>query len=183
MVLGRLSLDFSRDADHKGTVRDLHALSDKAASRDDAKITDFHIVEDGGPHADENVIADASTVEDGPVTDEDPVPDNRVADARPGGARVNDTIVFHGGIAADGDAAEISPDHGAGPNIGIFTENMVIVSDFIREGALSGIERALAEPDGLPRMDELARKIRVIPLSGTPLFERHFLEQMDFPTL
>lgn len=66
-------------------------------------------------------------------------------------------------------------------NVGIFSENMVIVSDFIREGALSGIERALHEPDGLAQVDELAGRIRVIPLSGTPTFERHFLEQMDFP--
>jgi hypothetical protein len=28
----------------------------------------------------------------------------------------------------------------------------------------------------------LAEAVRVIPLSGTPLFERHFLEQMNFPT-
>ena len=45
----------------------------------------------------------------------------------------------------------------------------------------AGIERALREPDGLAQVDKLAGRIRVIPLSGSPTFERHFLEQMDFP--
>lgn len=66
-------------------------------------------------------------------------------------------------------------------NVGIFSGNMVDISVFTREGALAGIERTLREPDGLAQVDELARRIRVIPLSGTPHFERHFLEQMDFP--
>lgn len=66
-------------------------------------------------------------------------------------------------------------------NVGIFSENMVIIADFIREGALAGIEQALRDADGLAQVNELARRIRVIPLSGTPSFERHFLEQMDFP--
>lgn len=66
-------------------------------------------------------------------------------------------------------------------NVGIFTENMVIISDFVREGALAGVERALLDPRGFAAVDELARRIRVIPLSGTPAFEQHFLEQMNFP--
>lgn len=66
-------------------------------------------------------------------------------------------------------------------NVGIFHGNMVVIADFVREGALAGIEKALREPGGLEAVDELARRIRVIPLSGTPAFERHFLEQMDFP--
>lgn len=66
-------------------------------------------------------------------------------------------------------------------NVGIFSGNMVDICVFTREGALAGVEKALREPDGLAAVDELARRIRVIPLSGTPAFERHFLEQMDFP--
>jgi uncharacterized 2Fe-2S/4Fe-4S cluster protein (DUF4445 family) len=66
-------------------------------------------------------------------------------------------------------------------NVGIFTENMVNSAGFIREGALLGVERALLEPEGMHAVDALAGRIRVIPLSGTPLFERHFLQQMDFP--
>lgn len=66
-------------------------------------------------------------------------------------------------------------------NIGIFPENMVKIASFIREGALAGIERALYIRDDFATVDDLARRVRVIPLSGTPAFERHFLEQMNFP--
>ena len=67
-------------------------------------------------------------------------------------------------------------------NLGIFTENMVKIASFIREGALRGVERALASPDGFDRVARLAENIRVIPLSGTPAFEKHFLDQMNFPS-
>jgi hypothetical protein len=30
-------------------------------------------------------------------------------------------------------------------------------------------------------IDRLAEAIRVVPLSGTPAFAKHFLEQMNFP--
>lgn len=65
--------------------------------------------------------------------------------------------------------------------VGIFTEEMVKISDFVREGALAGVERALVLDDGFFKVENLARDFRVIPLSGTPLFERKFLEQIDFP--
>ncbi len=66
-------------------------------------------------------------------------------------------------------------------NVGIFPENMVKIASFIREGALAGIERALYVRDGFTAVDDFARQLRVVPLSGTPAFERHFLEQMNFP--
>jgi uncharacterized 2Fe-2S/4Fe-4S cluster protein (DUF4445 family) len=66
-------------------------------------------------------------------------------------------------------------------NVGIFSENMVHSAFFMGEGALVGAERALCEPDGFAAVDELARRIRVIPLSGTPTFEKSFLEQLNFP--
>jgi uncharacterized 2Fe-2S/4Fe-4S cluster protein (DUF4445 family) len=66
-------------------------------------------------------------------------------------------------------------------NIGVFTENMVIITGFVREGALAGAERLLAEPDGAERVAHLAQKVRVIPLSGTPLFEKLFIKNIDFP--
>jgi len=68
-------------------------------------------------------------------------------------------------------------------NVGIFPENMVKVASFIREGALAGVERALSTAEGFAATDNLARQIRVIPLSGTPAFERNFLEQMNFPKI
>lgn len=65
--------------------------------------------------------------------------------------------------------------------VGIFNEKMVRISGFIREGALAGVERMLLSSDGREQMESLAQKVRVIPLSGTPLFEKHFLANIDFP--
>jgi uncharacterized 2Fe-2S/4Fe-4S cluster protein (DUF4445 family) len=66
-------------------------------------------------------------------------------------------------------------------NIGIFPEKMIEVCSFVREGALMGVEKALCAHRGIAAVDRLAQAIRVVPLSGTPLFEKHFLEQMNFP--
>ena len=68
-------------------------------------------------------------------------------------------------------------------NIGVLPEKMIEVCSFVREGALLGVERALLVPRGIEAVDRLAEAIRVIPLSGTPAFEKHFLEQMDFPKI
>ncbi|KAF0218777.1 MAG: hypothetical protein FD174_2560 [Geobacteraceae bacterium] len=66
-------------------------------------------------------------------------------------------------------------------NVGIFSEKMVKIACFVREGALSGVENALCDSHGFEAVDRLATSIRVIPLSGNPAFEKHFLEQMNFP--
>jgi uncharacterized 2Fe-2S/4Fe-4S cluster protein (DUF4445 family) len=68
-------------------------------------------------------------------------------------------------------------------NIGILPEKMIEVCSFVREGALIGVERALRVSRGLEAVDRLASAIQVIPLSGTPAFEKHFLEQMNFPKI
>jgi len=68
-------------------------------------------------------------------------------------------------------------------NVGIFSENMVKIALFMGQGVLVGVERALCEPDGFAAIDKLARRVRVIPLSGTPSFEKSFLEQMNFPRI
>jgi len=65
--------------------------------------------------------------------------------------------------------------------VGIFSENMVRNTGFVREGALAGVERLLVEPDGANLLESLAGRVRVIPLSGTPLFEKLFLKNIDFP--
>ena len=66
-------------------------------------------------------------------------------------------------------------------SIGVLTENMVKNARFIREGALGGVIRFLTAADGADEVDRLAEGLRIIPLSGTPLFEEHFLEQINFP--
>jgi len=59
---------------------------------------------------------------------------------------------------------------------------MVNVCSFVREGALTGVVRSICTPGGIEEVEKLAKSIRVIPLSGTPAFEKHFLEQMNFPS-
>jgi uncharacterized 2Fe-2S/4Fe-4S cluster protein (DUF4445 family) len=66
-------------------------------------------------------------------------------------------------------------------SIGILDEKMVQITDFIRDGALSGVEKMLSSRQGPHRIDKFAETIRVIPLSGTPAFEKLFLGRMDFP--
>jgi uncharacterized 2Fe-2S/4Fe-4S cluster protein (DUF4445 family) len=66
--------------------------------------------------------------------------------------------------------------------IGIFTGSMAKNVSFVREGALLGVEKALRIPGGLAAVERLATSVKVIPLSGTPAFEKCFLEQMNFPT-
>lgn len=64
--------------------------------------------------------------------------------------------------------------------VGVFNENMVIVSSFIREGALCGVERFLLEPEGESELEEFGAGIKVLPLSGTAAFEKRFLANLDF---
>jgi uncharacterized 2Fe-2S/4Fe-4S cluster protein (DUF4445 family) len=65
--------------------------------------------------------------------------------------------------------------------IGIFDESMVQTTRFTPEGALAGVEKALACKDGFNAVEDLAHRFRVVPLSGTPLFETLFMRHIDFP--
>jgi uncharacterized 2Fe-2S/4Fe-4S cluster protein (DUF4445 family) len=75
--------------------------------------------------------------------------------------------------------AELSA--GALKSIGILTEKMVHITDFMREGVLAGVEKALRNRKGFDDIDRFAELIRVIPLSGTPAFEKLFIKHMNFP--
>ena len=66
-------------------------------------------------------------------------------------------------------------------NIGIFDEDMVHITRFTPEGALNGVERALMAGDGFVAVEELGAHVRVVPLSGTPIFETLFMQQINFP--
>lgn len=68
-------------------------------------------------------------------------------------------------------------------NVGILPEKMLKICRFIREGALAGVEKGIRARRGMEAIDRLAGAIRVVPLSGTPAFAKHFLEQMNFPSL
>jgi uncharacterized 2Fe-2S/4Fe-4S cluster protein (DUF4445 family) len=64
--------------------------------------------------------------------------------------------------------------------IGVLTQNMVKTSRFVREGALSGVIRSLISPDPGPLIESLSSSLRIIPLSGTPLFEQYFMAHINF---
>jgi uncharacterized 2Fe-2S/4Fe-4S cluster protein (DUF4445 family) len=74
--------------------------------------------------------------------------------------------------------AVLSPEHLK--SIGIFTEHMVKITTFVSEGALAGTEHVLCHAAGSSALEELAAAVTVIPLSGTPRFEKHFLAHLDF---
>ncbi len=65
-------------------------------------------------------------------------------------------------------------------SIGIFTESMVQVARFVTEGALAGVEETLRSAS-YAAVEQLAASLTVVPLSGTPTFERSFFAEMNFP--
>lgn len=64
--------------------------------------------------------------------------------------------------------------------IGIFDRSMIQTSRFTPEGALTGVEKALASADDFNSVEDLGHHFRVVPLSGTPFFESIFLQHIDF---
>lgn len=66
-------------------------------------------------------------------------------------------------------------------SIGILTSKMVHNTDFIHGGVVAGVEKALTRPHGFDEVKTLAERIRVIPLSGTPVFQKLFIQHMNFP--
>lgn len=66
-------------------------------------------------------------------------------------------------------------------SIGIFDDAMVQTSHFTPEGALTGVEKSLLAKDGFAGVEMLSQKIKVVPLSGTPGFEKLFIQNINFP--
>lgn len=66
-------------------------------------------------------------------------------------------------------------------SVGIFDESMVHITRFTPEGALAGVEHSLFIGDCFDSVERLGERFRVVPLSGTPLFEKLFIQQMNFP--
>lgn len=64
--------------------------------------------------------------------------------------------------------------------VAIFPEKMVNKVRFVEGGALRGCRRFLSEPDGPARVRRLAKALKPYPLSGTPAFEKSFLNSLDF---
>jgi len=66
-------------------------------------------------------------------------------------------------------------------SVGVLTENMVKNARFVREGALAGVAGSLTDPAAAAAVEVLANEMKIIPLSGTPGFEKQFIEQINFP--
>jgi uncharacterized 2Fe-2S/4Fe-4S cluster protein (DUF4445 family) len=66
-------------------------------------------------------------------------------------------------------------------SVGIFDESMLQDILFTPEGALTGVERALTHGDGFASVGQLGQRFKVVPLSGTPLFEQKFMQHINFP--
>lgn len=66
-------------------------------------------------------------------------------------------------------------------SVGVLTENMVKSSGFVRDGALAGTVRALCAADADQQIEMLSSSLTIVPLSGTPLFESHFMAHINFP--
>ncbi len=64
--------------------------------------------------------------------------------------------------------------------VAMLPEGMIESERFIPDGVLAGLSLALTHEGGLQAVEALARRIRPYPLSGTPAFERAFLEGMNF---
>jgi uncharacterized 2Fe-2S/4Fe-4S cluster protein (DUF4445 family) len=105
-----------------------------------------------------------------------------------GAVRAGMEVLFaRGGIsAADVAAVVITGSFGAAlsleslKSVGVLTENMVKNALFVREGALVGVVRRLTSRQAAD-VDDLAGAMKIVPLSGTPLFEQHFIDQLNFP--
>jgi uncharacterized 2Fe-2S/4Fe-4S cluster protein (DUF4445 family) len=64
--------------------------------------------------------------------------------------------------------------------IAMFPENMVDRVRFQPGGALAGAIRYLAEPGAAEKVAALAAALKPLPLSGTPAFEKAFLNALNF---
>lgn len=67
-------------------------------------------------------------------------------------------------------------------SVGVLTQNMIINASFVREGALAGVVRALTDSGSDRQIEALASGLKIVPLSGTPLFESLFMTHIDFPS-
>lgn len=51
---------------------------------------------------------------------------------------------------------------------------------FVTDGVLSGIERSLRDDSPFENLEAMVRRVKVVPLSGNPVFEPLFISSMDF---
>jgi len=64
--------------------------------------------------------------------------------------------------------------------VALLPEPMLDKTSFMADGVLAGLQAYLIENDRHKRLDELVATLQPLPLSGTPAFEKHFLECLGF---
>ncbi len=64
--------------------------------------------------------------------------------------------------------------------VAMLPEVMLDKMRFIPGGALAGVSRFMLDPDGAAAVNALAARLKPLPISGTPAFEKAFLRGLDF---
>lgn len=64
--------------------------------------------------------------------------------------------------------------------VAMLPENMVEKVRFTPDGVLSGVGRLLLDERGPENVQRLADSLQPLPLSGTPMFEKAFIDAIDF---
>lgn len=64
--------------------------------------------------------------------------------------------------------------------VALLPEPMLDKTSFIANGVLAGLQAYLVDVEGKQRLDELTATMQPFPLSGTPAFERLFLNSLEF---
>lgn len=75
--------------------------------------------------------------------------------------------------------AMLEPDHLLA--VGILADKILPKVHFISDGVLQGVEKMLRSPVGEAEVEHFAKSVKVVPLSGNPLFEKYFLKCLEFP--
>jgi uncharacterized 2Fe-2S/4Fe-4S cluster protein (DUF4445 family) len=63
--------------------------------------------------------------------------------------------------------------------VALLPEPMLDKTSFVANGVLAGLQTYLIAADGPQRLADLMNTIQPFPLSGTPAFEKHFLEALE----
>ncbi len=64
--------------------------------------------------------------------------------------------------------------------VALLPEAMLDKTSFIANGVLAGLQEYLIATDGQQQLADLINVMQPFPLSGTPVFERHFLAALEF---
>jgi hypothetical protein len=64
--------------------------------------------------------------------------------------------------------------------VALLPEAMLDKTSFITNGVLAGLQVYLVDSDGERKLNSLMTTVQPFPLSGTPTFERLFLDSLEF---